>query len=83
VAPCKRLVLILALATAQILYPSSELLWSNHIAGASVLVQVKGPQGFTSDFDKALLTGLCYPIVRPITPGLFQIVKTWTAASNV
>jgi hypothetical protein len=28
-----------------------------------MIVQLRGPQGFTSAFDKALLIGLVYPIV--------------------
>ena len=54
---------LLTRISAQIIHPSNDQLWENHIAGASLLVQLREPQKFTSDFDKALITGLWYPIV--------------------
>ncbi len=43
--------------------PNGEL-WGRHVAGASRLIQLRGPARFTSEFDRALLLALGYPIVR-------------------
>jgi hypothetical protein len=47
-------------------------LWDSHVVGSALLVQARGAQSFTSDFDFALLTGLFYPIVShtPSDPSL-------------
>ncbi|PKK54283.1 hypothetical protein CI102_1725 [Trichoderma harzianum] len=37
-------------------------LWYHHIAGASQIIQYRGPERFSSDFDIALLLSLGYPI---------------------
>lgn len=36
--------------------------WRDHIAGASRLIQLRGPSRFTSEFDKSLFISLSYPI---------------------
>ncbi|KAH8896580.1 hypothetical protein GQ53DRAFT_838146 [Thozetella sp. PMI_491] len=36
--------------------------WCKYIAGASDLIRLRGPKRFTTDFDRALLLALCYPI---------------------
>ncbi|KAF4613431.1 hypothetical protein G7Y89_g15456 [Cudoniella acicularis] len=50
------------LALFELLESPKGQLWSQHIAGASRLIQLKGPSRFTSEFDKALLISLSYPI---------------------
>jgi len=37
--------------------------WSQHIAGASRLIQHRGPSRFSTEFDKCLFISLSYPIV--------------------
>ncbi|KAL7929787.1 hypothetical protein V8C35DRAFT_314791 [Trichoderma chlorosporum] len=37
-------------------------LWYHHIAGASQIIQFRGPERFSSDFDIALLLSMGYPI---------------------
>jgi hypothetical protein len=46
--------------------------WSQHIAGASRLIQLRGPSRFTSEFDKSLFISLSYPIVSIALPFLYD-----------
>ncbi|CAH0026970.1 unnamed protein product [Clonostachys rhizophaga] len=50
------------LAIFEVLNPTTGHMWSRHISGASQLIQARGPSGFTSEFDKSLITALVYPI---------------------
>ncbi|KAF2111233.1 hypothetical protein BDV96DRAFT_189386 [Lophiotrema nucula] len=36
--------------------------WSQHVAGAARLIQDRGPEQFTTDFDRALLISFVYPV---------------------
>lgn len=47
----------------QLLNSPNGQLWYHHIAGASQIIQFRGPERFFSDFDIALLLSLGYPIV--------------------
>lgn len=47
----------------QLLDFSSIRAWTRHIAGASALIKLRGPKRFRTDFEKALLLGLCASLV--------------------
>lgn len=56
------------LISLQLLNSPNGRLWSQHIAGASRLIRLRGPARFTSEFDKTLLISLSYPIVSIQSP---------------
>ncbi|KAI8628057.1 hypothetical protein F5Y19DRAFT_439421 [Xylariaceae sp. FL1651] len=41
---------------------NGDRLWSNHLSGVCRLIQLRGAARFTSDFEKALLLQLVYPL---------------------
>ncbi|KAL7952691.1 hypothetical protein V8C34DRAFT_104109 [Trichoderma compactum] len=51
------------LAIFELLNSPNGQLWYRHIAGASQIIQFRGPERFSSDFDIALLLSLGYLIV--------------------
>ena len=52
-----------SLIKSQLLNSPNGKPWSQHIAGAAHLIQLRGPSRFTSEFDKNLFISLTYPIV--------------------
>ncbi|KAE9374670.1 hypothetical protein N431DRAFT_372476 [Stipitochalara longipes BDJ] len=50
------------LAIFELLNSPNGMHWSQHIAGASRLIQLRGPSSFSSEFDKCLFVSLSYPI---------------------
>jgi hypothetical protein len=52
-----------SLIKSQLLNSPNGKPWSQHIAGAARLIQLRGPSRFTSEFDKSLFISLTYPIV--------------------
>jgi hypothetical protein len=57
------MILAQPLIETQLLNSPNGMYWSQHIAGASRLIQLRGPARFTSEFDKSLFISLSYPIV--------------------
>lgn len=61
----------------QLLDPTGETAWIRHAAGAARLIQVRGPQSYDSDFEKALFMAHTGPVVRsPPFPPLFSTPPT-------
>lgn len=54
------------LTDSKLLNSPNGMPWSQHIAGASRLIQLRGPSRFTSEFDKSLFVSLSYPIVSMV-----------------
>ncbi|KAH8897956.1 hypothetical protein GQ53DRAFT_791642 [Thozetella sp. PMI_491] len=50
------------LALCELLHSTDGQLWCHHIDGAARLIQFNGPEAYTSEFEKALLMALSYPI---------------------
>jgi hypothetical protein len=53
-----------ALIISQLLDPFGETAWIRHAAGAARLIQLRGTNSYTSDFEKALFVAHTGPIVR-------------------
>lgn len=53
-------------------------MWFHHIAGAAQIIQFRGPEQFTSDFDIALLLSLSYPIVSTMS----NTILFWLQVGN-
>jgi hypothetical protein len=47
----------------QLLDPSGETAWIRHAAGAARLIQLRGPDNYSTDFEKALFMAHTGPIV--------------------
>ena len=54
---------LIRLTGSQMLSSSDGRMWSEHIAGASRLIEFRGPSNFNTDFDRLLLLSLSYPVV--------------------
>lgn len=51
------------LIISQLLDPFGETAWIRHAAGAARLIQLRGTNSYTSDFEKALFVAHTGPIV--------------------
>ncbi|KAK9783820.1 hypothetical protein SCAR479_00379 [Seiridium cardinale] len=51
------------LGVVEVLSDSGKAAWAHHVAGASLLIQLKGPQGFKSDYEKDLFLSFINAII--------------------
>lgn len=54
------------LTGAQLLDPSGETAWIRHAAGAARLIELRGPQNYSTEFERALLMAHTGSIVRTL-----------------